>query len=576
MLIGGGHSHVHVLWMLGMARIPGVQVTLVTRDVETPYSGMLPGHVAGFYSREECHLDLDRLAVSASEYYERGCRLNHKSKKLQPSYYFLFEISCLNVFREPHCIARWLLPSGCISYENSDAFTISKVFAGVRLVHAECVGVDRTNKQVLLRGGRPPIPYDVLSINIGSAPQVTDTSSSSSLSSPSSSSSPGGAAQPCAIPVKPIDGFGKRWDALLARVEATDFVQDASQNNSSSSSSSYTPLRLCVVGGGAGGVELALAMQHRLRGLLQSRGLPPDQILHVSLVSRAPTVLPTHSARVQAIFTRTLKERGTNLVAGCEVQEALPNALKLSNGHTLPFDECVWCTQGSAQGWVKASGFDVDDRGFLQVNTQLQSTNTPGVFGAGDIASIVGYPRPKAGVFAVMAGMPLAVNLRKKLEGDQHLEHYKPQTAFLGLLGLGDGGCVASRGRMALEGKELWALKDWIDRKWLHVYKDGLPDMSAMHGGSGKEGGGSAAGAKAANKNLVAASAGPEALAALAAQPMRCGGCGAKVGATTLSRVMKKVSMTCVFLSVPPEVFLFLSHRISATICGVYANTFPS
>ena len=50
--------------MLGMARIPGVQVTLVTRDVETPYSGMLPGHVAGFYTREECHLDLDRLAVN--------------------------------------------------------------------------------------------------------------------------------------------------------------------------------------------------------------------------------------------------------------------------------------------------------------------------------------------------------------------------------------------------------------------------------------------------------------------------------------------------------------------------------
>lgn len=108
-LIGGGHSHVHVLFMLGMQPIKGVQITMITRDIETPYSGMLPGHVAGFYTREECHLDLDRLAV----------------------------------------------------------------FANVRVVQGEAVKVDRVTKQVFLKGDRPPIPYDVLSINIGSAPHVS-------------------------------------------------------------------------------------------------------------------------------------------------------------------------------------------------------------------------------------------------------------------------------------------------------------------------------------------------------------------------------------------------------------------
>lgn len=81
------------------------------------------------------------------------------------------------------------------------------------------------------------------------------------------------------------------------------------------------------------------------------------------------------------------------------------------------------------------------------------------IFAAGDIASVAGHSRPKAGVFAVMAGMVLSINLRAALRGEP-LVTYWPQTSFLGLLGLGDGGCIASRGALATEGRWLWELKD--------------------------------------------------------------------------------------------------------------------
>ena len=61
-LLGGGHAQIAVLKSLGMSRIEGLRVTLISRDRMTPYSGMLPGYIEGFYREDEASIDLVRLA----------------------------------------------------------------------------------------------------------------------------------------------------------------------------------------------------------------------------------------------------------------------------------------------------------------------------------------------------------------------------------------------------------------------------------------------------------------------------------------------------------------------------------
>jgi selenide,water dikinase len=61
-LVGGGHTHALVLKRWGMAPVPGVRLTLINPGPTAPYTGMLPGHIAGHYPREALEIDLVRLA----------------------------------------------------------------------------------------------------------------------------------------------------------------------------------------------------------------------------------------------------------------------------------------------------------------------------------------------------------------------------------------------------------------------------------------------------------------------------------------------------------------------------------
>ncbi|MFM2400194.1 MAG: hypothetical protein RL341_2351, partial [Pseudomonadota bacterium] len=423
-LIGGGHSHVGVLKSFGMNPIPGVRLTLICTDLHTPYSGMLPGYVAGHYGFDEVHIDLLRLAQ----------------------------------------------------------------FAGARVYRDEVMGIDRSGQKVLCKN-RPPVPYDQLSINIGSTPQLQGV--------------PGAAEH--AVAVKPIRNFNDRWLALLERVKT-----HAGKTT------------IAVVGAGAGGVELLLAMQFRLRNELAKLGRNPDE-LQFHLLTSSDAILPTHNAGVRRRFDAVLSVRGVQVHRNSEVTQLKAGVLTTSQGKELQADEIIWVTRAGGAAWLKTTGLQLDAEGFIQVHDTLQTLTDPLIYAAGDIASMVNYKLEKAGVFAVRMGKPLTENLRRAVAGTA-LENYRPQTSWLALISTGDKYAVASRGWLGFAGAWVWQWKDWIDQRFMRKFSE-FPDMSGQAAPAGK-----------ALSSVKLSS--EESLQAISAIAMRCGGCGAKVGATILQRAL--------------------------------------
>ncbi|OEY67600.1 selenide, water dikinase SelD [Marinobacter sp. X15-166B] len=414
-LIGGGHSHVGVLRYFAMNPVPGLRVTLICQDTHTPYSGMLPGYIAGYYAYDEVHIDLRHLAE----------------------------------------------------------------YTGAAFYPAEVIGIDRQHRQVLCNG-RPPVRYDLLSINTGATPRVSNI--------------PGASRYGTAV--KPIRGFNQRWLALLARIEA-----------------GARPVTIAVVGAGAGGVELCLAMQHRFR----------HRPVHFHLIDAANTVLATHNPRVQARFRKVLQDRGVSVHLNSAVVSVQDQRLRLSTGATLETDETFWVTGASGPDWVKATGLAVDGNGFIKVRPTLQTSTDPLVFAAGDVAHVSAHPREKAGVIAVRQARPLAQNLIRCARG-QPPRPFRPQKTWLALISTGNQYAVASRGRFSLAGRALWVWKDRIDRKFMRQHA-GFAPMNAPP----------------AAPDTSNARSQEDAAQAIAATTMRCGGCGAKVGSPVLGRVLARL-----------------------------------
>jgi selenide,water dikinase len=425
-LVGGGHSHLSVLRSFGMKPMPGLAITLISRDIVTPYSGAMPAFLAQQIEHQEMHIDLRPLAQLAS----------------------------------------------------------------AQLIQAEVTRIDLERKLVSV-AGRPDIPFDIISLNIGSRPDANLIK---------------GAAQH-ALAVKPIDQFLSGWDSIRQR--AVTAIQEGKE------------FKLAIIGGGPASVELAFATQARIARDLGKQD-PALNRLKINLLTADSALLKSHNSKVQEFTARELAGRNIETTSACRITEIKPGLLVSDDGEIREFDAVVFATGASIPEWPFNCGLQTSEDGFIEVKPTLQSSNFDFVFASGDAATIRGEERPKSGVYAVRQGKVLAENLRRYATG-RRLENYFPQRKALALMNLCDGRAIASRGELFFAGRSMWGLKHWIDSRFVEKFSK-LPEMPA-------------------NLSLEPGLADKDTEQQIRRHAMRCAGCGAKVAGNLLAEVLGELTL---------------------------------
>ena len=300
------------------------------------------------------------------------------------------------------------------------------IATGTRFIRAAVTTICSAERRLTLDDGST-LEYDWLSLDVGATPNLQ----------------PVGEDHPDIVPVKPVASFHQRW-------------QQWRDGDSP----------LAVVGAGAGGTEMALAIAESQRR--EGRHTP------LSLIGGG-ILLPSYPESVRRRMRRYLDDYGIQLREHTRVEQR--DGTLYANDAPLNASRVLWCTGVRGTRVIANSDLDCDEKGFVRVQATLQSRSDNRVFAAGDCAA---FPDslPKAGVYAVRQAKVLAHNLRAAITG-QPLQVYHPQKHFLSLLSAGGKQAVASRGgALSAAGHWVWRWKDRIDRAFMNKFGDQLPTMT--------------------------------------------------------------------------------------------------
>ncbi|HPY39751.1 MAG TPA: FAD-dependent oxidoreductase [Thiolinea sp.] len=277
------------------------------------------------------------------------------------------------------------------------------------------------NQQCLETASGQTINYDLLSINSGSETALP-TNSASNL-----------------IPIRPLERLLTAWPHILNLAQQDNY-------------------QLAVLGGGAAGIELALAIQYAF----QQKGTAAQ----VHLI--APKLLADHAPSVQQRVQRQLTQAGVKVhSAKASIENGV---LFLETGEAIQANQIIAATGAKAPTWLTASGLAVDSQGYIAVNAQHQSCSHPNVFAAGDCSAREDLNFGRSGVHAVYAGKVLAHNLPTFIN-QQSLQSYHPKKHSLYLLATGPKHAIASWGTWSASGTWVWHWKNHIDQSFMRHYR---------------------------------------------------------------------------------------------------------
>jgi pyridine nucleotide-disulfide oxidoreductase family protein len=299
--------------------------------------------------------------------------------------------------------------------------------AAARFHQTAAVGLHLADSQVMCADGTR-LSFDRLSIDTGPLPATHEL--------------PGSADH--ALPIRPIETFVAAWPGLVDQMQRGQSGFD-----------------LAILGAGAAGVELALAVQHRA----QTAGWPR---VHITLLGSGAQPLEGAPDRARRQVARILAQRGIAWLGGRRSVGVVAGRIDFEQGPPLGFHACLVVTGAAAPAWPRAAGLATDERGFIRVTPTLQSVSHPQVFAAGDVAAY-DDPRPKSGVYAVKAGPVLAENIRAACEV-RPLRSWTPQRRALYLISTGDRHALAIWGAWSVRGDWVWTWKDRIDRAFVRRF----------------------------------------------------------------------------------------------------------